>query len=81
MFGGVPVDFSPNGITECPCPGQHCKSLPSPLNHPYLGEAGTHHCSAVDHGAFLPHEEPWDQGEGRPSVSTEPALAQEASAM
>lgn len=35
----------------------------------YLGEAGSHHCSTVDHGAFLPHKEPWEQVEKGETIS------------
>lgn len=34
---------------------------PSQPISPYLREASAHHRATVDHGAFLPHKEPWGQ--------------------
>lgn len=70
----APDGFFPNSTTDTPLcrrPTRRGNPPPQTIN-PYLREASPYHCSTVDHGAFLPHEEPWNRWKrGRPSVSTE----------
>lgn len=73
------MDFSKFNHGQSPSWKPALRDIHSQLVVPYLREAGSHHGSTVDHGAFLPHEEPWEQvGKGTASVSTGRSLGQEA---
>lgn len=53
-----------NSTTDMALPrGPQLRAVSSKPSSSHLREAGSHHGSAVDHGAFLPHKEPWEQVE------------------
>lgn len=67
MLGwGFPNGLFPNETTDttlghAPAWEATEGDAPSQPISPYLREASTHHRATVDHGAFLPHKEPWDK--------------------